>query len=244
MFNWFDTTRGAAPRAADPFAHLPTGPRDLVRRIVNIYGVSGEGKTYYMAWLYRRSIESGGSGTFVDTTHGNSYLARSGESSHHRAIARTPQGWLAHVRDAHRSNKPFNIILQCDSWRLDEFWPLLLRVGNQVCAIDEMDEYAPSSVDLKGTPLGRLISQGRHKQISMISTVRVPPELNKPLRGVADVTVSFRQAELDYAKVIARDSMRSAHPRLAELLLALPTKSHKFIRYRAGKIELGQAPRI
>jgi hypothetical protein len=242
MLDWL-TPRSAAPRAADPLEHLPTAPSNKVRRIVNVFGKSGEGKTYYMSWLYRSALMRGASGTFVDTTGDNAYLARAG-TDHVRAVVKSVDGWLAYVRSAVQQQCPFNLILQLDPARVDEFWPQLLRVGNQVCAIDEMDEYAPSNFDVKRTPLGRVISRGRHAEISLITTVRVPPELNKTLRGVADVTVSFRQESMAYAEVIARDSMHNAHPQLARMLVALPSGSRQFIRYRGGKLDRGQAPQL
>lgn len=225
-----------------PLDALPTGPASGQRQLVNIFGAPGEGKTTLMAAWYRLAVERGVPALWIDTTGANSYLARAGR--HQGAVCaavRTLDGFVAAVSAALRAGRPWNVVLSPEGADLAPLWTLLLRLGNCLVAVDEMDEYAPARAILDGKPLGRLVSQGRNFGVSMLQTVRVPGELHGRFKGMATAVVSFRQADAAAADTIARDFMHQRQ--LAPHLLRLPPFT--FIRAdRSGRVTRGTVPRL
>jgi hypothetical protein len=219
-----DDVDAAAPPSTDPLDALPTGPARADRRVITIFGMPGYGKTTLAASLYTAAVARGICATWIDTTGNNVYLARAGRGAGvHCAVARTVDGWAAHVHAALRSARPFNVVLVPEGADLSAFWSLAFAAGHQLLAVDEFDAYATSQTALaRDHPLRRVIAQGRHRQLSLLSTVRVPPELHKLARAFSDVSISFRQQDPTYAEQIAREAFHGAERRAAAWLQQLP----------------------
>jgi hypothetical protein len=235
---WDDDAPATAPPAVDPWALIPTGPLTAARRLVNVLGVSGAGKTTLMARWYAEAVQRGVSATWIDTTGTNAYLARYGRANGAVCAAvESVQAWAVAVSSARRAGRPFNVVLS--GAELDAhspLWRLVLTAGRMLLCTDEMDEYAPGTARLDKSGLGKLVSQGRNHGVSMIQTVRIPTELNRRLRGTADITVTFQQTAREQAEAVARDYFH--RPELVPLLLRLPP-FHWVQVDRAGRVTRG-----
>jgi hypothetical protein len=235
---WDDDVEAPPVPAADPWAVIPTEPLTAARRLVNVLGVSGAGKTTLMARWYSTAVERGVSGTWIDPTGTNAYLARYGRSNGALCAAvESVQAWAAAVSTARRAGRPYNVVLRAGELDAKSaFWRLVLAAGRMLLCTDEMDEYAPGRLSLDGTPLGSLVSQGRNHGVSMIQTVRIPTELHRRMRGTADITVTFQQTAREQADAVARDYFH--RPELVPLLLRLPP-FHWVQVDRAGRVSRG-----
>lgn len=232
----------ASTPPADPLDQLPTGPVASARRVINIFGQSGMGKTLLASSMYQGAIARGVSCTWIDSTGDNTYLARAGRSSGYRcAVVRTVDGWVAHIRAAIQEARRWNVILvpECD---LTPLWSIAFELGHQLIAIDEAEQYMPATMRLEKHPLGKVLSQGRHRQLSMISTVRIPPELHGRAKAAADVTISFRQPYGTYADVIASECMHDVRPQLRAWLTRLPQWVYLQYESAGGRLAVGRTP--
>ena len=204
-----------------------------------IMGTKGTGKTLTLRRMYARVIEAGGRATFVDTNSKNSDLAQlAGPRDAVRGVVRSAEGWFSHVRSALAEGRPFNLVIQPDwSAEINGLWRMVYEVGHSFTAIDEAEGYANARrIDPN---LAKLISRGRNQQCSLGATVRVPPELSKLLRGMADVTMSFRQESSDYADDVARESFHR-HRSAAAILVKLPRFAYLHYRSASGVLSVGK----
>jgi hypothetical protein len=228
----------------DPLAHLPHGPVAAARRMEIIFGASGEGKTTYMTHVHDQAARRGVNATFIDTNGECAYVARYGQPGTVRGLVTTVEGWFAHVRQAARLQRPYNIVVQPEG-SLDELWALIARAGNCLVSFDEMDQHAPpgEAQKLVNKPLGKMLSKGRNRRISVLGTCRLPPELNSMFKGLATSVISFRQENEDHAQTIARSYFQRKHPRAVELLTRGLGK-FEYLRYTgaSGRLEKGRAP--
>lgn len=250
MFDWLKGDTGEQleqleARAADPLAGVPHGPVAAARRCELIFGASGEGKTTYMAHVHRQAVAGGVCATWIDTTGDNAYVARFGlRTGAVCAVVRTPEGWFSHVRAAARAGRPYNIVLQPEG-PLDELWPLISAAANCLVSIDEADQHAPpgSADRMVKTPIGKTLSKGRNRQVSVLATSRLPSELNSMWKGLATSVMSFRQENEDHAQIIARSYFQRAHPRAVELLTR-GLRKFEYLRYTgaSGRLERGRTP--
>lgn len=229
---------------ADPLAHLPHGPVAAARRMEIIFGASGEGKTTYMTHVHKQAAERGVSATFIDTNGEAAYVARFGGPGTVRGVVTTVEGWFAHVRRAAQQGRPYNVVVQPEG-PLDDLWSLIARAGNCLLSIDEADQHAPAgeAQKLVSRPLGKMLSKGRNRQLSVLCTCRLPPELNAMFKGLATSVLSFRQENEDHAQVIARSYFQRRHPRAVELLTR-GLGQFEYLRYTgsSGRLEKGRAP--
>lgn len=242
---WWNAEQEEAPAAVDRLAHLPHGPVAAARKFQIIFGAPGEGKTYHAATVHRAAVERGASATWIDPTGDNLYVARAGrERGTLCAVVSTPEGWAAHVLEAARAGRPYNIVVANEGRSLDRLWSLMARAGNCLLSLDEADTLAPpgAAEKLLPLPLGKLLARSRNRQLNVQAVVRAPPELNQAFKTWATEVITFRQANEDHAQLIAQRYFQRAHPRARELIMRLP--KYRYLRYSpaSGRLEIGGPP--
>jgi hypothetical protein len=170
------------------------------------YGIGGYGKTQAMRRLYAgRAALPTGCALFIDPNGKNADLGRV----------------FTRARDLGKAAKrrPFALVYQGEYGDdADELWPLVMRLGGLLLCVDEAAEWA--AADSTSRPFLELVRKGRNNWVDIATTSQAPTDMNPKFRQQADVVMSFRQAEPDYAKLLEKKFIRG--PNAAEQLLKLP----------------------
>jgi hypothetical protein len=158
--------------------------------LVLIFGASGYGKTELGLRIYGSRFKRGGQCLFIDPTGNYGHLGRPVRS-----------GAQLHQLAAAAGDHPFSLVYQPEGDNLAEMWDAIYKRGRLLVLVDEAQNFGRSGDVQPG--LHRLISQGRHRLVSLVMIVRTPPEMPKVARGNYEALYTFRQTEPDYAKWLA-----------------------------------------
>lgn len=239
-----DAPPAAGPAGGSPPASLPRPPawagklaavaagKDLGgsparKDLVLYFGASGYGKTTAALRLYAVRFQRGGQCTMIDPTGRYGQIGR---------VVRSSAEWVAAMRAAGRS--PVSLVYQPhdpEGADVGRFWAALYRQGRHLCLCDELQNFGNAQKIQPG--LHKLISMGRHQQVSLLATVRTPPEMPKVARGNYETVYTFRQTDPDYAKQLNDGFFRLRGG--AELIQRLP-RLH-FLRVTAdGNVSQGR----
>lgn len=213
---------------------LPRAPRVADRHganvITTIFGNKGSGKTTLLLWIVRRWIEAGGAAVLVDTA-GTAAPTRPAWLTGKYLRATSIEG-LRRQLGAIDGPALLRWLPGFDT-DTDPAWRIIYDRGSVLLAIDECEEYANAyRVDVN---LARLLSHGRHRSVSLASTVRLPHELHGRFRGLADRVVSFCQPSAHYARILAKDAFHD--PDLAGSLQSLP--AYTYLAKLNGRVAYG-----
>ncbi|HET8655275.1 MAG TPA: AAA family ATPase [Longimicrobiaceae bacterium] len=158
--------------------------------LVLIFGASGYGKTELGLRIYGTRYTKGGQCLFIDPTGNYGHLGRRVRSARE----------LEQLAEA-AGDRPFSLVYQPDGDDLSAMWQAIYRRGRLLVLVDEAQNFGRAGEVQPG--LHRLISQGRHRLVSLVMIVRTPPEMPKVARGNYESLYTFRQTEPDYARWLA-----------------------------------------
>lgn len=205
-------------------------------RYVLCLGSKGTGKSTYAEQAFRARIAAGGRGVWFDPIGNRGHL---GYVVHSGA-----EFWAAWKRfsaaaaAAPAGRRGFGLVIQ-PGWEglesLGGVWRMIFELGDVLLVLDEAPMIAP--VDGSADPaLKHLVRLGRNRRIDIITTCHVPAQLDKGLRGIRDVVVTFRQVEADYADQVAA-MFPGLGPAGPQLIASLPT--FHYLRVENGRVTRG-----
>lgn len=204
------------------------GGKKASKTLTLIFGASGYGKSALGAHLYARRFGRGGQCVMLDPTGSHVKL---GEE------VRTAADLAARVRDY--GPAPFSLVFHPhdpEGTDMADFWALVLRRGRLLLFIDELHRFGDAQKIQPG--LARVITEGRHRALSVVATVQTPPQMPKIARGNFEALYTFRQTDEDYARQLARGYFGTEHERMIRHLPVL-----HFLRVDAdGHVTRGAIP--
>lgn len=175
-----------------------------------IQGVGGQGKTLLAKAIAAARIRAGGRVVIVDPN----------------AVF---DGWgrvvgVLQAADALKASPyptPLALVVR-PAWGEDvsPLWGRLFAAGGLLVVVDEAASWASNEAGALDKQFLELVIKGRNRWVDLLTTSQAPTTLHPQVRQQWDVYVSFKQAEPDYAKEIAKRYLRRAD--LAPALLALP----------------------
>ena len=189
----------------------------MTRRVVKgptaiytyVYGLKGMGKSLYARGVILRRMQEGGRVVIIDPAGSLAFQGIGREVSVRAAVAGLKS----------KGAGPFAIRLRPE-WEEDitDVFKAVFDAGRLLLVVDEAHDYGSASS--RDANFLRLMQKGRNQYIDVLTTALGPVGLLPELRNLADVVVSFRQSEPEYARKLAEWFFRD--PRAASCLVQLP----------------------